>query len=104
MVSSAVASIDGPTEYSLYPSNVSAKLGPKDPQEAAENIHNTVVSCKLLDVRNFLGVVIIDANDLGQKILGNTTKLQNSLTEKIFKDNPMGQSDEQTPLTAVFKL
>ena len=35
---SVVRSIDGPTEYSLYPSNLSAKLGPKDPQQAADKI------------------------------------------------------------------
>ena len=34
-----INTIDGPTEYSLYPSNVSAKLGPKEPQKVAEEIH-----------------------------------------------------------------
>ncbi|MBI3366707.1 asparagine synthase (glutamine-hydrolyzing) [Candidatus Roizmanbacteria bacterium] len=97
---SVVRSIDGPTEYSLYPSNVSAKLGPEDPQREAENIKSQMINHKLNS--NFRGVAIIDANDLGQNILGNSTGLDNKLIENIFKDNPMGQSNEQTPLTVVF--
>ncbi|MCX7881350.1 MAG: asparagine synthase (glutamine-hydrolyzing) [Patescibacteria group bacterium] len=98
-----VAAIDGPTEYSLYPSNISAKLGPKEPEKAAEKIDQKIRNSfyQLINDVNFLGVVIIDANDLGQKVLGNTTGLENSLIEKIFQDNPMGQSDEQTPLVLV---
>ena len=91
---SSVRSIDGPTEYSLYPSNLSAKLGPKGPQQVAENVK--------LNMPNFLGTTIIDANDLGQNVLGNSTRLTNQLIEKIFNDNPMGQTDEQTPISLVF--
>ena len=109
-----INAIDGPTEYSLYPSNVSAKLGPKEPEKVANGIHNFLISnfqfpiskqasnFKKL-ISNFLGVVIIDANDLGQNVLGNSTGLENKLIEKIFKDNPMGQSDEQTPLVLVVR-
>lgn len=96
-----IASIDGPTEYSLYPSNVSAKLGPKNPKKVAEEIHREINS--KFEIQNFQGVVIIDANDLGQKVLANSTNLENSLIEKMFKDNPMGQADEQTPLVVVFE-
>lgn len=91
---SVVRSIDGPTEYSLYPSNLSAKLGPNNPQLAAEKIK--------LQMPNFIGASIIDANDLGQNVLGNSTKLTNQLIEKVFNDNPMGQSYEQTPISLVF--
>ncbi len=104
IVGKEIAAIDGPTEYSLYPSNVSAKLGPKEPQKVAEKINKQIVA--LLNgsiVNNFLGVVIIDANDLGQTVLGNSTPLKNELIEKIFSDNPMGQADEQTPITIVFE-
>ncbi len=97
----AIRSIDGPTEYSLYPSNVSAKLGPKDPQRVVKKIHKAIISTNQLSIANFLGVVIIDANDLGQNVLGNSTSLKNDFIEKIFSDNPMGQADEQTPLVIV---
>ncbi|OGK35764.1 asparagine synthase (glutamine-hydrolyzing) [Candidatus Roizmanbacteria bacterium RIFCSPHIGHO2_12_FULL_39_8] len=116
------ASIDGPTEYSLYPSNVSAKLGPKNPEKVVGEIHQEI-SSKFeyrnpkqiknlnhekttnykLQTTNFLGIVIIDANDLGQTVLGNSTSLPDAKIAKIFKDNPMGQSDEQTPVVLVFE-
>ncbi len=98
-----VAAIDGPTEYSLYPSNVSAKLAPKNPQQVAEKIHDEVFKkLKPRERRNFSGVIIIDANDLGQNILGNSTEFDRSLAEKIFSDNPLGQAREQTPLAIVY--
>ncbi|MBI2641636.1 asparagine synthase (glutamine-hydrolyzing), partial [Candidatus Roizmanbacteria bacterium] len=98
-----VASIDGPTEYSLYPSNVSAKLGPKNPEKIAEQMREKILSSSQIPKDYFLGTVIIDANDLGQKVLGNSTSLSNNLIEKIFSDNPMGQADEQTPVVLVFE-
>ncbi|MDP3974565.1 MAG: asparagine synthase (glutamine-hydrolyzing) [bacterium] len=96
-----VASIDGPTSYSIYPSNISAKLGPKDPQKTAELITNKVKSL-ISNSQELLGVIIIDANDLGQDVLANTTQIPNSTIEKIYQSNPMGQSDEQTPISLVF--
>ena len=95
-----IAAIDGPTEYSLYPSNVSAKLAPKNSGEVAKIIDERIKR-STLNVRRFFGSVIIDANDLGQKVLGNSTGLEDRLIEKIFSDNPMGQSDEQTPIVIV---
>lgn len=94
--------IDGPTEYSLYPSNVSAKLGPKDPDKVVLEIDKYLKDkIKFEVMKNYLGSVIIDANDLGQNILGNSTGMENKIIREIFKDNPMGQGNEQTPLTLV---
>jgi len=124
-----INAIDGPTEYSLYPSNVSAKLGPKDPEKVTEQITKSIKENLSVSVipnlfrdpikknqmlkqvqhdkdkilKNFLGVAIIDANDLGQNVLGNSTGLDSKVIEKIFSDNPMGQSDEQTPLVLVIE-
>ncbi|PIY69532.1 asparagine synthase (glutamine-hydrolyzing) [Candidatus Roizmanbacteria bacterium CG_4_10_14_0_8_um_filter_39_9] len=109
----AAAGIDGPTEYSLYPANVSAKLLPKEPEKVCEQIDKILQNHKLqitktsnfqLPTTSYLGSVIIDANDIGQNVLGNTTKLPSQLIENIFKDNPMGQSDEQTPVTLVIMV
>lgn len=93
------AGIDGPTEYSLYPSNVSAKLAPKDPQDAAKKIREHIQ----LRITNdqFGGAVIIDANDLGRNVLGNATDQPDSFFEAVMKDNPMGQGSEQTPVVIV---
>ncbi len=92
------AAIDGPTSYSLYPSNVSAKLAPKDPQKAAEKIKT-----EISDNNMFGGVVIIDANDLGRNVLGNTTDKPNSFFEEVMRDNPMGQGREGTPIVILFQ-
>ena len=106
----SVAGIDGPTEYSLYPANVSAKLLPKNPQKVCEKIDDNfnlkfgisnLNSNPKLKISNYLGSAIIDANDIGRNVLGNTTPLSNKLIEEIFKDNPMGQTNEQTPVTLV---
>ena len=97
------ASIDGPTEYSLYPSNVSAKLGPKEPQKVAMVIDREIK--KILtnhNLRRFQGVVIVDANDIGRNVLGNTTELKNQQIEEIMRDNPMGQASQQTPIIICF--
>lgn len=123
----AAAGIDGPTEYSLYPANVSAKLLPKDSQGVCKKIdeqigrllrhsippHFALSSYEgakrndmhpnpyTLNPNPYLGSVIIDANDIGRNILGNSTGLDDKIIAEIFKDNPMGQSDEQTPLAVV---
>lgn len=94
------AAIDGPTSYSLYPSNVSAKLAPKDPQKAAERI-TTAIKSILADKtlkEQFGGAVVIDANDLGRHIMGNATDRNDGFFADLMRDNPMGQGSEQTPI------
>jgi len=97
----AAAGIDGPTEYSLYPANVSAKLLPKEPQKVCEDVEKSIKYKVESSKSGFLGVAIIDANDIGRNVLGNSTSLSSKLIEDIFQDNPMGQTNEQTPLTIV---
>jgi len=67
----AVRAIDGPTEYSAYPANVSAKLAPADPGGVARQI-----SARL---RAALPAELAAA----------------------FADNPLGQAREQTPFAVV---
>lgn len=101
----AARSIDGPTEYSLYPSNVSAKLGPKNPQKVALDLADYLKdNLPTQAEKQFLGVVVIDANDLGRNVLGNSTNLTNDEVAEIFRDNPMGQGSEQTPISIVVKV
>ena len=99
IVGREIAAIDGPTEYSLYPSNVSAKLAPKNPQKAAADISKEIKKLKIHT--QFGGTVIADANDLGVNILGNDTDKPDLFFVSGMKDNPMGQGREQTPL-AIF--
>ncbi len=102
IVGEAGRAIDGPTEYSLYPSNVSAKLAPNNPKGVAQEIEARLrENLKLSDEKQFQGVVVIDANDIGRNILANTTSVPEETVKEIFRDNPMGQGTEQTPLTIV---
>lgn len=100
IVGSQIGAIDGPTKYSLYPSNVSAKLAPKNPQQAAQKIRDEIKGKIVINgsETHFGGAVIIDANDLGRNVLGNATNSSNSFFEKLMADNPMGQTNEQTPI------
>ena len=82
-------SIDGPCHYTLPPYNKYVVLGPQNPAKTASEI-----SAKL-----GIGVAIIDANDLGCVILGSSKGTPDNETLcKILKDNPLGQTNEQTPM------
>ena len=104
LVGEDIRAIDGPTEYSVYPSNVSAKLAPENPSGVAKSLEKA--SRQNVDkkhVNNFEGVVVIDSNDLGRNVLGKSVQDDNKLLESIFADNPLGQGEEKTPLAVVFK-
>jgi F420-0:gamma-glutamyl ligase-like protein len=82
-------SIDGPTPYTLPPYNRCVVLGPEDPDKVAR------------DIAERLGVpaCVVDINDLQGKILGASDySLDRDLFAAILKDNPLGQSSQQTPM------
>lgn len=87
-------SVDCPMSFILYPYTQYAKLAPLNPNRVAE------------ELKKKFGheVVVVDANYRGVYSLGKSTK---KLTERfihdVFRDNPLGQSDEQTPLCIVRK-
>lgn len=90
----SVAAIDGPCHYTLPPYNEYAKLGPKNPDKVARDLKNSF-GCD---------VVIIDANDLGVAVLGkSSSRITDDFCRKVFRDNPLGQSDQQTPIAIVRK-
>ena len=98
----AVRAIDGPTPYSAYPANVSAKLAPLDPAGAAATISATVRAALPADAaRRFAGTVVIDANDLGRNVLGHDTRSPEADLVAAFADNPLGQGRELTPFAVV---
>lgn len=90
---SHINAIDGPCVYTLPPGDKSAKLGPKNPQSTAEHI-STIINAP---------AVIIDANDYGVRVIGYSSGIDKKKVEKIFRDNPLGQAREQTPLAIVRK-
>lgn len=98
----AVRAIDGPTEYSAYPANISAKLAPRDPDRVARDISSAIRAALPAEfAERFGGTVIIDANDLGQDILGQDADLPDAVLVEAFVDNPLGQAREQTPFAVV---
>ena len=91
VVGNNIAAIDGPTSYTLPPYNEYAKLPPEDPEAVAN----------ALSVTAGVPVVIVDANDIGVQILGASSGMDRTLLQEVFRDNPLGQTNEQTPLCIV---
>lgn len=84
--------IDCPASYSLWPYHQYAKLAPLDPGGIA----------KFLAQETKHETVIIDANYIGVSVLGKSSNhISNHFAKEVFRDNPLGQSDEQTPLCIV---
>ncbi|MEG0753336.1 MAG: coenzyme F420-0:L-glutamate ligase [Angelakisella sp.] len=87
--------IDGPCDFTLPPYNEYVVLGPAEPDKVAK------------DVSAAIGhpVLITDINDLGGNILGHHPEtLDPSLYIKILKDNPLGQTNEQTPMGIIRRV
>lgn len=104
LVGNDIRAIDGPTEYSAYPSNVSAKLPPKDPDAVAARLSAAIRERVPAPWRDtFAGTVVIDANDVGRNVLGSDVPTGEwTRLEEMFADNPLGQTQEQTPMGVVF--
>ena len=88
-------SIDGPTPNTIPPYNTCVVLGPENPDKVAREIaahigHRTA---------------IVDVNDLNGKILGiSHDDMDRELIARILKDNPLGQSGQQTPMGLIRKV
>ena len=81
-------SIDGAVEYSIPPYNTYVSRGPDTPNKVAEKISKELKT----------PVVIVDANDFGVNILGASRGVDKKLVVRAIKDNPLGQTNEQTPI------
>src|SRR3989338_9226009 len=83
------AAIDGPCSYTLPPYNEYATLAPLNADGVARELRELTSH----------DVVIIDANDLGVAVLGRSSDtISKAWAQEVFRDNPLGQSDERTPL------
>lgn len=84
--------IDGPCDCTIPPYNKYAKLAPDRPNEVAASLSKHL-GCKF---------VVIDANDLGVEVLGvSGNDVSIDFCKQVFKDNPLDQSDQQTPVCIV---
>ena len=86
--------IDGPVPYAIPPYNKYASKGPKDPYKVAADISKAIGH----------PTAIVDANDFGVVVLGASANVDKKLMAKALKDNPLGQSDESTPIGILRKL
>lgn len=69
-------------------------LGPQKPNQVVTSIKK----------RFGVEAAIIDANDLGRsQILAKTSRVRTALLLEVFRKNPAGNADEQTPLVIVRK-
>ncbi len=87
-------SIDCPMSFLIQPYTHYAKLPPINPQGVSE------------EVKEKFGneTVVIDANYRGAFALGiSSRKIKEKFAQEVFRDNPLGQSDELTPFCIVRK-
>ena len=88
-------SIDCPMSFLILEFAHSVKLAPNDPSGEARRIREKIGGNE---------VVILDANYRGAFSLGKSTHtITESFIGKLFRDNPLGQSDEMTPFCIVRK-
>jgi asparagine synthase (glutamine-hydrolysing) len=86
----AVRAIDGPTRGTIAPYDGHAKMGPDDPAGVAYSLAGSLGPG--------VGVAVIDANDIGVNVLGASPGVRDDLVASLLRDNPLGQSSEQTPI------
>jgi hypothetical protein len=109
-------SIDCPMSFLILEYAHSAKLAPNDPSGAARKIKEKLSGgspatafgfSKSASLQENIGsheVVILDANYRGAFSLGKSTQsISEAFIGKLFRDNPLGQSDEMTPFCIVRK-
>jgi len=86
--------IDGPVPYAIPPYNTYASKIPLEPKKIAIKISREIG----------IPIAIVDANDLGVRILGTSKGIDKKLLIKALKDNPLGQCDESTPIGILREL
>jgi F420-0:gamma-glutamyl ligase-like protein len=85
--------IDGPCDYTIPPYNTYAKMAPFKPNKVAAELSKHLGG---------YDVYIVDANDIACTVLGKSHKdLPDEFGELIFADNPLDQSDQQTPIAII---
>ena len=86
--------IDGPCDCTIPPYIRYAKMAPKNPDKVARKLKEKLGN----------EVIVLDANDLNVDILGKSSKdLDVKFLKALFKDNPLGQNSQQTPVAIVRK-
>jgi asparagine synthase (glutamine-hydrolysing) len=90
----AVGAIDGPTRGTIPPYDGHAKMAPDDPSGVARDL------ARALGV----GVAIVDVNDIGANVLGASDGVDADVVVSLFRDNPLGQGAQQTPIALLRRV
>ncbi len=88
--------VDGPADYVIPPYNRHVVRNPLNPGKWAKEVEG------MFDKK--VVVMVMDANDLGVNILEPETAELEKLGLELAFDNPLGQSDESTPVLWCKKL
>ena len=89
--------IDGAAEYVIPPYNEYVSKGPSQSKEIANQLATA------LDA----SVAVIDINDYGGQVVGSSDQLakkEKKLLLQIMADNPLGQTNESTPIVIIRKV
>ncbi len=97
---SGVSAIDGPAHHVIAPYNTHASKAPSDPGGVATRLRQYLR--ELLDVT--VDVAVVDSSDLACTVLGASPGTVHEDVIGVLADNPMGQSDEQTPFCILRRL
>lgn len=95
-----VNAIDGPSAANLPPYDKWASLSPTDCDGEAARLQALLLQRFGKEIE----VAIVDASDLGAEVFGNTSGVDVQTVLSVVADNPLGQSDEQTPFGLVRRL
>ncbi len=87
-------SIDGAVPYAIPPYNTYVSKGPINANEVARKISDKLK----------VAVAIVDANDFGVNILGVSAGVNKKFVARAIQDNPLGQTDEQTPVGIIREI
>jgi F420-0:gamma-glutamyl ligase-like protein len=79
--------VDGAADYVIPPYNTYVSKAPRDPQKTAEEISEKIG----------FPTAIVDVCDLGGWVMGASQGINKNFIVKVLKDNPLGQTTEQTP-------
>jgi len=80
--------VDGAASYVIPPYDTHVTKAPLKPNKVAQKISEKIE----------VPVAIVDACDVGVWIVGVSKGINKDLIIKVLKDNPLGQSKEQTPI------
>jgi asparagine synthase (glutamine-hydrolysing) len=97
---SRVSAIDGPTAHTIPPYNTHASKAPLDPDGVAERLRRDVAARSGAGIE----VAVVDTNDLAADVLGASPGVDRGAVTAAMADNPLGQTDEQTPFCIIRRL